>query len=249
MSNKIEAVVICVNYSDFLKITLSKNAHNFDHIVIITSHNDNEIEKITSSYSNISLIKTDAFYYNGASFNKGLAIDVGFQSLKYKDWVVNLDADIVLPTNFKEKFLQEANDIECSYSAQRYNIETYEEWLEINKNILKLKNKLLYRGIGYGYFFCFNYKSKIFQHLLEITNGFPYPNWLPNVAESDWIFRNYWSDWVFDPPLTNDQNQHNINYNDKAQNPSKLKQLSFNVIHLGETGRNEKSRITPKWEI
>lgn len=247
MSNhKIEAVIICVNYSDFLDITLNENLKHFDQIIVVTSKEDIDTQSICKKY-NATCLETNAFYLNDAKFNKGMAIDVGFSYLKYKDWVINLDADIVLPDNFRDKFLEEASDIECSYASRRYDIQTYKEWEEVKIDKNKLKNKLLYRGIGYGNFFCFNYNSKIFQNLINTTNGFPYPNWFPHVAESDWIFRNRWSDWIYDPQLNDDPNQHDITNNDRAKNPDKLKELSFKVIHLGQTGRNESSRITPKF--
>jgi Glycosyl transferase family 2 len=243
---KIEAVIICVNYSDFLEISLSKNKKHFDNIIVVTSLEDKTSEEICNKYK-VKCVKTDAFYINNAKLNKGLAINVGFSFLEHKDWVVNLDADIILPDNFRNLFFNEAKDIECSYASRRYDIQTYKEWKEIEQNPDKLYNKLLYRGIGYGNFFCFNYKSLTFQNLLTKTNNLPYPYWFPNVAESDWIFRNYWSDWIFDPKLNDCPNQHNISNNDRPSIPEKLKQLSFHVIHLGETGKNESERITPKF--
>lgn len=247
MLNKIEAVIICVNYSDFLDITLDQNLKHFDQIIVITSEKDIGTYEICKKY-NVTCVQTDAFYINGAKFNKGLAIDIGFAHSKYKDWIVNLDADIVLPENFRDKFLEEATDIECSYASRRYDIQTYEEWQEIKDDPNKLNNKLLYRGIGYGNFFCFNYKSQVFQDLIQKTNGLPYPSWFPHVAESDWIFRNAWSDWIYDPPLNDDPNQHNLQNNDRPINPNLLKELSFKVIHLGQTGRNESSRLTPEFK-
>lgn len=242
----LEAVIISVNYSDFLEINLNKNVKHFDNIIVVTSEDDVITQELCKKYKTLC-IKTNAFYLNNAKFNKGLAIDVGFSYLQHKDWVVNLDSDIILPDNFREIFLKEAKDIECSYSARRYDIQTYKEWIEVEKDPSKLNGKLLYRGIGYGNFFCFNYNSPTFQNLLKTTNGLPYPSWFPHVAESDWIFRNCWSDWIYDPQLNDDPNQHDITNNDRAKNPDKLKELSFKVIHLGQTGRNESSRITPKF--
>jgi hypothetical protein len=244
---KIEAIIICVNYSDFLEISLSKNTKYFDNIIVVTSLQDKITEEICHKYK-VTCIKTDAFYIDNAKFNKGLAINVGFSFLEYKDWVINLDADIILPDNFRDLFFKEAVDIESSYAARRYDIPTYQEWEKVEKDISYLNNKLLYRGIGYGNFFCFNYQSSTFQSLLTKTSNLPYPYWFPHVAESDWIFRNAWSDWIYDPPLNDDPNQHNIQNNDRPINPNLLKELSFKVIHLGETGQNESSRLTSKFE-
>jgi hypothetical protein len=241
---KIEAVIISVNYSDFLEICLSKNYKHFDNIVVVTTPEDGKTMEICKKYENILCVKTDAFFFQGAKFNKGLAIDVGFRYLKHKDWIVNLDSDTILPDNFRELFLNEATDIECSYGARRYDVPTYKEWLEIEKDSSRLKDKTLYRGIGYGNFFCFNYNGSIFKNLNEQTQNLPYPHWIGTVAESDWIFRNYWSDWIYDPSLSDDPNLHGLENKDRPEKVKYLKQLSFNIIHLGETGRNESSRVT-----
>jgi hypothetical protein len=89
----------------------------------------------------------------------------------------------------------------------------------------------------------FNFKSNIIKQLSINDNVIIYPPF-PTVSEGDWVFRNYWSDWIFDPPLNDDPNQHNIENKDRPKNPILLKQLPFNVIHLGEAGKNGESRIT-----
>jgi hypothetical protein len=43
------------------------------------------------------LHRTDAFTRHGASFNKGLALEEGFDVLGRNGWICHLDADIVLP--------------------------------------------------------------------------------------------------------------------------------------------------------
>jgi hypothetical protein len=252
MDRKIEAVIICVNYSDFLHLNLFKNLKHFDNIIVVTHENDYDTLKTILEYSNsdrIKAITTDVFHQNGAKFNKGLAINIGFKELKYKDWVITLDSDIILPDNFRKQFLKFAQDIECSYSARRYDIQSYNEWLQIETNPSFLKGKRLFRGIGYGYFFCFNYNSKIFQKLLIETKGLPYPHWFAHGSESDWIFRNYWSDWVYDPPLDGSYEEHETQNKDRPKNEKKLKEFPFQVIHLGQTGVNATARLTPIFKI
>jgi hypothetical protein len=57
-----------------------------------------------------------------------------------------------------------------------------------------------------------------------------------------------WSDWIYDPPLNDSPDQHEILHNDRPVNPKKLQQLPFYCIHLGETGKNESSRLTPEFK-
>ena len=243
---QLEAVIISVNFADMLSLTLPKNKRHFDNIVVITDENDRETVNVCRD-ENVNCYSTDAFYYKGAKLNKGLAINVGFKHLKYRSWIGNLDADIILDENFREKFDSFATDIECSYSSRRYDVPTYQEWLEIERNQELLKTKKLYRGIGYGNNFFFHYRSEVFQTLIDATKGLPYPCAFNNVATSDWIFRNFWSNWIYDPPLNDDPNQHAIEHNDHAERPDDLKELPFYAIHLGETGKNESGRATPKF--
>lgn len=251
--SKLEAITICVNYDDFLEITLPRNIKHFDKYYIVTTPTDTKTIQVCQKVANdnptkIHCITTDVFTWKGAKFNKGAAIDLAIQNLKYQDWVGTIDSDTLLHNTFRQDFLDFATDIECSYASRRYDVPTFNEWKEIDGNPDLIKTKRLYRGIGYGNNFFWNYRSNIFQDILERTGGWPYPNWFPHVAESDWMFRNLWSDWIYDPRLNDDPIQHELPNNDRAANPDKLKQLPFHCIHLGETGRNESSRVTRKFE-
>ena len=43
---KMEAVVVCDRYSDFLRCTLPANKHLFDRIVVVTSAEDRDTQRI-----------------------------------------------------------------------------------------------------------------------------------------------------------------------------------------------------------
>ena len=243
---KLEAVIISVNFADMLSITLPKNKRHFDNIIVITDEKDKETIKVCEK-EGIDYHATGAFYHKGDKFNKGLAIDVGFRFLKHFNWVGTVDSDIILDDNFRERFLSFVNDAECSYSSRRYDVPTYQEWLEIEKNPELLKSKKLYRGIGYGNNFFFHWDSEVIKTLMRYYNGAPYPAMFDDAAVSDWTFRNFWSDWIYDPPLNDDPNQHFIEHNDHAEIPERLKELPFYAIHLGETGKNDTHRKTAKF--
>lgn len=249
MNDKIEAVIICVNYSDFLSITLDRNLPHLDTAVIVTELTDDKTLKLCEKYPDdkVKCITTDAFRFNGAKFNKGLAINVGISCLTHSDWIMNLDADTVLPSNFREVFLSLPPDVEKAYSARRYDVPTPEEWEAINKNPSTLLTKRLYRGIGYGNFLLTNCNSNTYKEIKK-KMPVPYPHWCGTNAESDWIYRNYWSDWIYDPPLNDAVDQHEIPNNDRAENPLLLEELPLQVIHLGQTGKNEFQRNTGQFK-
>jgi hypothetical protein len=56
---KLEAVIVCDQYSDFLRCTLPHNKTLFDRIVVVTSPEDRATQKICEFY-HVECVKTDA---------------------------------------------------------------------------------------------------------------------------------------------------------------------------------------------
>jgi hypothetical protein len=52
---------------------------------------------------------TDAFYRRGAVFNKGLALEEGFDAMGREGWIMVLDADILLPRHVDWSFRRFGN--------------------------------------------------------------------------------------------------------------------------------------------
>lgn len=97
-----KAIIVCVEYDDLLAITLPRNARHFDEVLVVTSFADGGTEEEawrarTRIGGRVRLHKTDAFYRNGAAFNKGLAMEEGFDVLGRDGWICILDADTLLP--------------------------------------------------------------------------------------------------------------------------------------------------------
>lgn len=65
--------------------------------VIVTSPEDNATKEVVRSVPGARLIETDAFTRHGASFNKGLALEEGFDCLGRHGWIVIYDADVLFP--------------------------------------------------------------------------------------------------------------------------------------------------------
>lgn len=123
----IEAVTICVNYSDFLAYTLPLNKQHFDHWVIVTSREDRETQKLCK-YHNVECLVTDKFTENGSPFNKAKGINEGLSYLTGKGWMIHIDADIVLPSTFRQMIERVPLDQECIYGADRLMCPNFEEW-------------------------------------------------------------------------------------------------------------------------
>jgi len=93
----LKALTICVGYDDILALTMPRNARHFSTYLIVTSHEDDRTARLVEETPGVDLFCTDAFTRNGAVFNKGLAIEEGFDILDRSGWILLLDADIVLP--------------------------------------------------------------------------------------------------------------------------------------------------------
>lgn len=128
---KLEAVTVCVDYSDFLAVTLPHNLKHFDNYVVVTSYEDRETQDLCHHYgvecrtTNLMYIKSQMEHHK---FAKGRAIDFGLAYLGRTDWTLQLDADTWLPDNTRA-WLNFANlDSECIYGIDRYSCDSYEDW-------------------------------------------------------------------------------------------------------------------------
>ena len=90
------AILVCVEYSDLLAITLPYNRHHFEKVLVVTSMNDTETIRV-SRENDATVFTTDLFYANGALFNKWLALEAGLDYLGRKGLLCIMDADVLWP--------------------------------------------------------------------------------------------------------------------------------------------------------
>jgi hypothetical protein len=163
MSRKIEAVIVCKNYSDFLQITLPINKIHFDNIIVVTSQDDEATKALCKNFNVNYLIYND-FNKNGAKFNFGGARSFGLQNLKYNDWVIFLDGDIIMPKNFRELFDINTRDINKFYGSYRRFIPSYKDYEDLTNNI-KSKNVFeSIEGSGCVFWQCVNLNSNLIKN-------------------------------------------------------------------------------------
>ena len=129
MSKLLEAVTVCVNYSDFLAHTIILNRLFFNKYVVVTSYEDSETHRLCQYY-NVTCIKTDAFYEHGDVFNKAKGINAGLRHLAKTGAVLHLDADIYLPPLFRTIFETLELDQQGIYGFDRFNCKGMEAWMK-----------------------------------------------------------------------------------------------------------------------
>jgi hypothetical protein len=117
------AFTVCVGYDDILAITLPRMVKTFRQVFVISAPQDAATAALAKQ-AGATLYVTDAFYRQGAAFNKGLAIEEAMQLIVRKGWIATIDADILLPGKFPEF------GIECGnlYSAPRRVCDDLSQW-------------------------------------------------------------------------------------------------------------------------
>lgn len=124
---KIEAVITCVNYSDFLEHTLPDNLQHLDRLVVVTHPSDKGTQRLCSKYG-VDCIETEVMHDEGDKFNKGRAINLGLSNLRHEGWLLHLDADILLPHRFRNMLRHAKLDEKNLYGADRLNTVSYDQW-------------------------------------------------------------------------------------------------------------------------
>lgn len=123
---RLEAVTVCVGYSDFLEATIPENIHHFDRWVIVTSERDKATFALCHKYG-LACLTTEDFYRDG-KFNKGRGIQRGLNALACSDWVLHLDADIALPPAFRQSLDSAHLDPATIYGADRMLVHGWDQW-------------------------------------------------------------------------------------------------------------------------
>jgi predicted GH43/DUF377 family glycosyl hydrolase len=178
---KIDVIITSVNYNDFLILSLENNTKYFENITVVTSNDDKICQDICESFG-VKCITTDVFYEDGFKFNKGKAINVGIESIINPEFILLLDADIIVTNKI------ELNDLENDtlYTSDRwicYNYFQYERW---GKNEISVVNLPKYeRDNGYGFFQLFNFNNTMESKW--------YPSELENSSHPDLKFSSLFS--------------------------------------------------------
>jgi hypothetical protein len=125
---KMEAVIVCDKYHDFLTHTLPTNKFLFDRTVVVTSPEDLKTQRVCE-FNHVECILTDSLMSRWkGQFKKGAGINEGLGMLNRDGWVVHLDADIWLPP--QTRLLIQGADLDTAmlYGIDRFLVKGYEAW-------------------------------------------------------------------------------------------------------------------------
>lgn len=101
MNIDIHAITVCVNYSHLLKYTVISNKHFFKRWVIVTHETDSDTIELCKKH-NLEYIFSKSIY--NRTFFKSGAINEAIDYFGDVDWILHIDADVVLPQNLPDVF-------------------------------------------------------------------------------------------------------------------------------------------------
>lgn len=201
-SLRLEAVTTCVGFDDFLDETLATNHYHFDTFIVVTSHDDKKTQQVAKKHGAIC-VQTDLFKKNDRSFNKGAAINSGFNRFQYYGWRLHLDADIIVPDNFRRILFNHTHlDTKMIYGADRINVvgkETLQKHHNIHRHTPQSKYSCLIESghkqpIGARYVDpLIGYCPLGFFQLWHASNHKQYPYSLGDASHDDIMFSQQWS--------------------------------------------------------
>lgn len=128
---RIEAVVVSIGYGDYLWDTLPRNLPLLDDLVVVTSREDRETQSAAVRHG-ARLLTSEAHLKDGMTINKAAAINFGLGYVRRKDWLLVMDADIVMP-HLARRLIESAEPHQrCIYGVDRWDVPgwiAYASWL------------------------------------------------------------------------------------------------------------------------
>ena len=194
---RLEAVTVCMGFDDILDETLKLNMPQLDTMIVVTSHEDNKTQAVARKHGALLAI-TDLHQKNGRNFNKGAAINAGFNYFQYHGWRMHIDADIAFPNNFRRLlFNHHSLDRDCIYGADRVDVIGMKE-LEVASATQQhqhgcIVHSRLQRPVGARFVDNLHgYVPLGYFQLWHCTCQQPYPYSLGTAAHDDVMFAVRW---------------------------------------------------------
>ncbi len=131
--NRLESVMVCVDYADYLEEVLPYLLPHVDDLVVVTTPEDGRTRK-TCARHGVRCLPTRCFYREGEAFNKARGINYGLANLKLDGWVLHIDADIVLPQRTRYLLNNMDLDVRKLYGCDRVNCVGRAAWDEFKQD-------------------------------------------------------------------------------------------------------------------
>jgi hypothetical protein len=195
-SLRLEAVTTSVGFDDLLDATLPLNLPQVDSLIVVTSHADKRTQAVARKHGAL-VVQTDLFQKNGRRFNKGAAINAGFDYFQYHGWRLHLDSDIALPDNFRRLLFNHTHlERDCIYGCDRVDVIGLTGLNELRaRGPQHSQGCLLDAGGAMGHRYVDQLRGYVpigFFQLWHASTQKPYPYSLGTAQHDDVMFGSLW---------------------------------------------------------
>jgi hypothetical protein len=235
-----KAIIVAVDYSDILAVTLPYNRHHFDEVWIVTTLSDlGPVVEMAEQY-HCKVFPTNAFYRDGAIFNKFLALEEGLDAMGREGWLCLLDADILLPRNISTKSAEEGESDN--------SLEFYEEFRGGRVWRFTARKGYLYSPLR---------RMHVVQPLLPFPQEDQWGKLPHHPLHRRWPshYSGYCMIFHADDPVLGKPPWHRVDGTHAGGADTEFMQRwseerrirpSWECLHLGESGKNWRGRVTPR---
>lgn len=125
----IEAVTVSVGYADLLAEVVPHNLPLLDLWTVVTTPEDHDTQGVCARYG-VRCLQTEVFHRDTSkpSINKSRGINHGLMHHSHAGWMLHLDADVVLPPQFRRMLANAEVDPTCLYGMDRVDCPDAAEW-------------------------------------------------------------------------------------------------------------------------
>lgn len=129
----LEAVTVCIGFSDYLINIIASFPFHFDRFVVVTHESDERTIKVCRIFGFEFVLTTRVYDSGPGTFNKGKAINDGLAVLDRSEWCMHVDADMWLNQRFRRQLDKLITSGKVTpdklWGCPRYVCPTYKEYL------------------------------------------------------------------------------------------------------------------------
>lgn len=235
--SELHALTVCAHYSDYLRSCIA-NRKYFDSWTVVTLPDDNETIELCKEYG-LSLVVTERMHVYGDRFNKAVALNDGLQKIPQTGWVIFLDADVMLPANFRDRINETSFDQRSVYCLNGRLRQSFGSLVEFHRHSQRyLWPKLQKRSI------CSAVPYDLFPERDWPTGTHP-------AGDAFWYMMGFFQLFKFTPKIQSAEGPNGVTPYDLLfvlENFDRRHRKYFNVpcSHIGPTGKNWLGRVSSR---
>ncbi len=121
--SKIDCVTVCVDFDDYLALTLGRMVQTFDRVAVVTVQADTATQQLAERHG-AQVVLSDRQHHLQEAFNLPALINDGVNALSPPEWICKIDTDIYLPENARAQLDAALDDPELLWGTRRHFCET-----------------------------------------------------------------------------------------------------------------------------